>query len=577
MQILANAWRVGSDFGRFVSTLARDIRSIPHIGPTILLGGLLWGYAVWLVVLSFLVMGFFVRILGYIPPSSTERDVTPRPVDPPAFDHWLALLFDGVRAYVIWTTYILVGFAGYLSVFESDSSSVLLLAILRSLLGNVSFLLEIFTALNGDVAASGPVTAGVLIDPALLGLVVAVYVGPAALLNFAARGTLSDGFSFSDLGPILRSPTYVRNWVVFVLAWVVGTLVLFMPSQSVALLLVPVDVAILVEAVRESIELLRGFLSFAIFLLGYAALGRVSVPPRDNISFGEHLKTRLDSDMAAFIGRSLRSGQTLLIAALLASFWSLPSVVLLMGYVTVLVRVNEPSTDATFPSFGSLRALVGDGLRAIGLWIVYGFPPLVFLSVWHLSNPWPNAVAGNVLTGLPAFVVGSWYLGRDVFNGIIEVGLTQLLGTAFDPQLALIAFVVLSLLATYLYPAALVIVARSRDLRSGLSPYRLIDSTGTLMYARAWLRAVASLTLGSALLLAWNYWRVQPAREPLRDTTSLFQVGDFSLITFPTEIGIQSSLFLFLVATGNVLLLFQAYYGLAMAIPGSQNTEMRES
>ncbi|QLG28410.1 DUF4013 domain-containing protein [Halorarum halophilum] len=573
MQIPADFLQAGTTLRQFASTLAQDVRSIPNIGPTLLLGGLLWGYAVWLVIPSFLVMGFFVRILRYVPPSAPGEDVTPHPSDTPRFDRWVALVFDGVRAYVIWTVYILVAFAGYLSIFESESSSALLLAIFSSLLGNVSFLLQLYTALDIGISAPGQVTAGVLVDPALLGLLFAMYVGPAALLNFAARGTLSDGFSFSDLSPILRSLTYARNWIVFVLTWFVGTLVLLMPSQLVASVLVPVDVPILVEAVRESLELLRGFLSFAIFLVGYAALGRVSVPPRDKFSLGDHLHSRLDSEVVTFVSQNIRSGQTILVAVLLGAFWSVPSVVLLMGYVAGLVRANDSSTNTTIPSFGPLWGLIADGVRAIGLWVVYGLPPLLFLFIWNSQNSWPHAVVGNVLTGVPAFVVGSWYLARNIYNLLIAVWPAWLSRTPIDPFLALIAFATLSLLATYLYPAALVLVARTRDLRRGFSPHHLADAAGTLRYARAWLRAIVSLALGTMLLLAWNYWRERPERSEIHDTMSIIQVGEFSLINVPTEVGIMSSLVLLLVATGNVLLLLWAYYGVAMAIPGSRDPE----
>lgn len=569
--------RAGGRLGRFGSALVRDVRSIPNVWATILLGGLLWGHAVSLVVLSFLVMGFFVRVLRYIPPSTTSEDVTPRPSDPPQFDRWLALLLDGVRAYVIWTAYVLIAFSGYIALFDSDGGGALLLAIFNSLLGNVSFLLELYASLNGGFALPDPVTWASLVDPTILGLLFALYVGPAALLNFAARGTIADGFSFSDLGPILRSPTYARNWVVFVLAWGTGSFTLLSPSHLIASYFVPMDVPTLVEAVRESIELFRGFVSFAIFLLGYTALGRVPVPPSDKFSIGEYLRSRLDSDAVTLVGRSVRSGQTLLVATLLAAFWSVPAITLLMGYVARLVRVNGSSADPTIPSFGSLRTLVADGVRTVGLWAVFGVPPLVFLFIWNSRNPWPNPVVGNVLTGLPAFVVGAWYLGRDVYMLMIDVWPSWFSRTPIHPQVALVAFTVLSLLATYLYPAAVVLVGRSRDIRSGLSPRRLVDSAGTAAYAGAWLHAMASFTLGTALLLAWNAWRERPERQLVADATPLFRVGDFPLISVPTDVGIQSSFLLLLVGAGNVLLLLWAYFVVAVAIPDSEDTRTRTS
>lgn len=185
-------------------------------------------------------------------------------------------------------------------------------------------------------------------------------------------------------------------------------------------------------------------------------------------------------------------------------------------------------------------------------------------------------MVSNILTGLPAFPVGSWYLSRNVYNLMIDAGLTEFLKGSIDPQIAIVTFVILTLLALYLYPAALILIARSQNLRDGLSLRHLVNSTARLEYVRAWLQAIVSLALGSALLLAWNYWRSQPTREPIRGTTTFLEIGDFSLITFPTTIGIQSSLLLFLVGTGNVLLLLRAYYRLAMAIPDSQKPEVEE-
>jgi hypothetical protein len=543
-----------------VAEVIRYVRSLPELGPTLLLGGLLWAYGVWIIVPGILVMGYFVRVLRDVPPSPGAEDITPRPAVAPRFDNWIGLFVDGVKLYAIWIVYLFLAFSATLPYGDSGESTTIFLILLRTLLGNVGFLVRVWAAFGAEEFATAPVV-GVSLDfPAVLLFAVAMYVAPAALLNFAARGRLRDGFEFDEIRAILASPTYAGRWVVFLSVWLVSSFVLYLPSAEVVGLFVPTGFPMVAEVLRESIELLRGLVSFALLLSGYVALGRVAVPPKKNVSLGTLTDVVLGTRLASLVQRRTQFGQTILVASLLGVFWSIPAVVVLTGYLVRFIRTVV--TDDAPPQFDRLDELVLDGFRALGLWVIYMTLPLFLLVNW-----WTNTTVDvrllTAFTGVPGAVVGAWYVGRDYFNSIASVSAVS---TLLDPPFVSVLGVLC--LAIYLYPAALVRIAYEGHFSAGLHLRSLVVHVLRRSYAMAWLRGMIQLGSGVAISLSWNWWRVGQGGF---DTDTLVSVGGLNLVNVPTGLGIVSSLYLFVVSVVVVLLVFRAYSRFAQLQKAAQN------
>ncbi|AZH26429.1 DUF4013 domain-containing protein [Haloplanus aerogenes] len=165
---------------------------------TVVIGGLLTLLG-FLVVPTILVAGYLVRVLR----ATMHGDETP-----PRFDDWGDLAGDGVRAFVIAVVYGLVP----------------------------AVLIGVTAAFAGLAAGPGPrsglIVGGVAFVGGLLALVVgllAAYIIPAALANYAEQGSVRAGFAVGDLRPILTSGTYAT-------AWVMGFAVVFVAAVVTALL-----------------------------------------------------------------------------------------------------------------------------------------------------------------------------------------------------------------------------------------------------------------------------------------------------------------------------------------------------
>jgi hypothetical protein len=149
---------------------------------TVAIGGLLTLFGV-LVVPTILVAGYLVRVLR----ATMHGDDVP-----PAFDEWSDLASDGLRAFAIVFVY---GVVPALLVALTAAAAVLVAGPgPRS-----GLVVGTVTAVGGLVALA-------------LGLLSA-YVIPAALANYAERGTVRAGFAVDDLRPVLTSGTYAMAWV----------------------------------------------------------------------------------------------------------------------------------------------------------------------------------------------------------------------------------------------------------------------------------------------------------------------------------------------------------------------------
>lgn len=166
---------------------------------TLLIGGILSLLSA-LVIPTFIVVGYLLRVLRATMKSDEE---------PPVFDDWGDLTVDGLKGFAIGFVYFLIPglIGGVLVVF----------GVLGAVAGN-----------SGVVGALGGLTAlvGALIAFALT--LLAAYITPAALANYAETDKIGSAFSYGDLKPILFSGKYATAWLyafaVFVVAGVVSGL-----------------------------------------------------------------------------------------------------------------------------------------------------------------------------------------------------------------------------------------------------------------------------------------------------------------------------------------------------------------
>ncbi|WP_058828234.1 DUF4013 domain-containing protein [Haloferax sp. Q22] len=167
---------------------------------TVLIGGVL-GLLSFLIVPTFLVIGYLLRVVR----ATMKGDEVP-----PEFDDWGDMAIDGVKGFAIAFVYALVpaiiagvfGFAGIVGAAAGGSDAA--------------------GAVGGIVALVGLLLAFVL------GLL-AAYLIPAALSNYAETDRMGAAFDFGTLRPILTSGKYATAWlmafaVLFASSIVVGVL-----------------------------------------------------------------------------------------------------------------------------------------------------------------------------------------------------------------------------------------------------------------------------------------------------------------------------------------------------------------
>lgn len=170
---------------------------------TVLVGGILLIFG-WLLVPMFVLMGYIVRVLRRTAAGNDEA---------PVFDDWEDLLVTGAKAFAIQFGY---GFVPALL-----AAVFVVFGVLGAASGS-----EGGAAVGGLLAVVGVLVASVL------GLL-AAYLSPAAVANFAERGTIGAGFALDDLRPVWTSAVYARAWllgaVVVLGAGIVGGLLGIVP------------------------------------------------------------------------------------------------------------------------------------------------------------------------------------------------------------------------------------------------------------------------------------------------------------------------------------------------------------
>jgi hypothetical protein len=163
---------------------------------TVLIGGVL-GLLSFLLVPAFAVTGYLMRVL---------RATMAGEETPPVFEEWGDIVVDGLKATVIGVVYSFVpGVIG---------AVVVAFGVAGAIAGGDSAA----GALGGLVAIGGLLVAAVL-------SVVAAYLLPAALANYAETGRLGAGFALGDLRPVWLSGTYATGWLYALAVLLAGGLV----------------------------------------------------------------------------------------------------------------------------------------------------------------------------------------------------------------------------------------------------------------------------------------------------------------------------------------------------------------
>jgi hypothetical protein len=181
-----------------------DVASNLLIGSLLLIGaGVIYALGLFL---SFFIIGIFLIPFAIVPVlflygyvvdilESTLRDES----EPPTFDDWKELGMDGGRAFVVMIVYQLPAFV--------------------ILIGGL-----FFTAAGSAVAADptgsgqavGAIAGGgtlIITLAALLYLLVALYVLPAALCTMAAEGSINGAFDFSNIKNGCLTADYAVGWL----------------------------------------------------------------------------------------------------------------------------------------------------------------------------------------------------------------------------------------------------------------------------------------------------------------------------------------------------------------------------
>ncbi|AFK20546.1 DUF4013 domain-containing protein [Haloferax mediterranei ATCC 33500] len=200
---------------------------------TVLIGGVLTLLS-GLIIPMFLVIGYLLRVV---------RATMKGDEEPPVFDEWGDMTIDGLKGFVIAFVYSLVpaliagvfGFAGIMS----------------AVAGNGSQTAGIF---GGIVALVGLLVAFVL------GLI-AAYIIPAALSNYAETDRIGAAFDFGTLRPILTSGKYAT-------AWLMAFVVLFAATVAISILNVIPFVGFIIGTIAGP------FVTFYAAIAAYYIIGR---------------------------------------------------------------------------------------------------------------------------------------------------------------------------------------------------------------------------------------------------------------------------------------------------------------
>jgi len=190
---------------------------------TIAIGGIL-GLLGFLILPVFLVYGYLVRVIRAVSRGDDET--------PPTFDDWGELLVDGVEGFVIVLVYTVV--------------PALVLAIAVAPLVLISSVTVSSVGAGDGSGAGGVLTAVILLVVfvvtalALVALLAAIYLVPAAVTAFATTDRLGAAFSVTELRRIGASGQFLTGWLIAIaISVLVGFVAGLAAATVLGILLVP--------------------------------------------------------------------------------------------------------------------------------------------------------------------------------------------------------------------------------------------------------------------------------------------------------------------------------------------------
>ncbi|WP_433634025.1 DUF4013 domain-containing protein [Halomicrococcus sp. NG-SE-24] len=563
-------------------------RSLPELTTTVLLGGLLWGYGIWLVLPSVFVMGIYIRIL------QNTSGISAADPQEPSFTNWPQLLSIGAKSYIIWFTYLAIALVGSLPASTSNRQSAeLFLALFSSLAGASQFQLLANITNTGETALRESIAFSSIVSPKALLFLIGMYIAPAAMIAFSEENSLRAGFDFSEIKSILEREYYAKHWVLFMLFWLLSTITLWSHTGLLESSTQPVLIGLL----RESIEFLRGFLSFIILSMGYIILGQSRAHDTERTVGDIGMEYLASNRFTQLVQKSDRVSRTFLIGVVLTVFHSLPSALFLSGYIAQLLRTVLKDEDQ-LPTFKNWRQILRDGSIVFGVWSVFGFLSAFFLgfltlytpsSVEDLSiefRPGEQIDFGDLIT-TATFTIGSpidaptmardlysffWFDLQDMVGSYIPIVNRTVPAVLVDHWWIFLLPVLLSYFTLwYFLPIILCIYVSDTDIPVYRAPIEIKKVSMSRVYFSNWLIAASYWLLIAFLFQVWNWWRVAPVRAEKSDTVPIISFKGFSLLEVPSNLGLQSSFLLFIISIPIFFLIIESYLKIGYGVKHGLN------
>jgi hypothetical protein len=499
---------------------------------TIIIGGFLMYFAIFVILPQLFVMGYLVRVLRY----SLNKDVSP-----PVFDEWGRLLIDGTKAYTIWIAYLLLPIALLLSAQQEVVTNELVLLVLGLFFGGI--LGGVLSIMTGGTAAGitdqfgGTFTSLIINVVHSLGIlealsitlpfILVLYVAPAGLVNFVEKESSRSGFDIRDFTNIILNRWYLAGWLLYMTLWMVSSSFLsggfFYNLNTFRNFFNQYGLSTVGSTLAESLLTLSTFISFYLIVIGYYAIGRSWIyASRSETTPVEFVLSTLDKTPVS----------TVLVGAFLLSTGTILTGIFVMGY---LVRLLQSEERNGLPTFDNWTRLFTDGAKSFVIYLCYVIIPIIILS--FQVEPFTSYLAARGLLlredapeSLVFFIVISaiftrlfslsiaMNLSSDVLSILNDVHMiigTQPNQTITDP-LTLSLLIILSLLITYMFPLALANFATKNRINAGFEFRRLSTIALKKEYAILWSKLVVLWMIGGTLLSGRSLWRRAPVQTEIR-------------------------------------------------------------
>lgn len=547
---------------------------------TILLGGILVYLGSIYLIPAVFVMGYLIRVL---------RSVADGDADPPTFTEWGELFVTGVKAYVIWAAYFFLPIVNvYLMELTPDGTTTrtgLFQTIL--VVGSGGGIYSIFVKV-----ADGMFSTVLQEDLAMLEayglLVLAMFLAPAAVVQFADTGRLRAGFSFGEIRSAVFRTRYVVAWMLFMVLWSLHLVFLLLEHTSwyddqTQTLLDELSLAGLSSVGTEALGMVlaTGYVvSFVLLVAAFYVVGRsLRIPEQAPRRWPSRAFDGVVEWLDARYPHSYRINPTeLIVAVCLFSFGLFVTGVLLMGYFVSVIR-HSMAVETRGDVFDNWRGFFFDGLRGVTVWVGYLLVPVAVWVLWLFSSVNRASNDGRLLeetfywTDLPVL-----YDTMIVSFSALSVGINPVANHLFmaaDDARSLLANTTLyvpysvdaSLLALcgllfvpvlYLLPAATAMTARSRRVRDGFSsdilPY-VVDPS----YAKMWRKVVLTWFFVTTLWVA-HHFVSKYSRSTVGETITIIDIPVAAIAT-PSGLALFGLWVVFTVAEVYILILTSSVIG----------------